>query len=91
MHIFESIASAYKPMHGNKISNEIKSQKSKSLKGSSLSKSQTSSVMDNYDADAVGAGRVQVDEEEPETPKLMSTGKKLNGSSDASSPLLDNN
>ena len=47
--------------------------------------------MDNYDADAVGAGKVQVDEEEPETPKLMSTGKKLNGSSDASSPLLDNN
>ena len=50
MHLFESIASAYKPMHGNKISNAIKSIKSKSQKGSVFSKN--ASVLDNYDADA---------------------------------------
>jgi len=84
VHLFESIASAYKPMHGNKIASEIRSVKSKSNKGSVLSRN-ASSVMDNYDADAVKA-----DQKEPETPKLMdeSTRKMLNRTSDAESPLL---
>jgi len=71
-------------MHGNKIASEIRSVKSKSNKGSVLSRN-ASSVMDNYDADAVKA-----DQKEPETPKLMdeSTRKMLNGTSDAESPLL---
>lgn len=88
VHLFESIASAYKPMHGNKIASEIRSVKSKSNKGSVLSRN-TGSVLDNYDADEAG-NKAKADPEEPETPKLMdqSTRKMLNGTTDAESPLL---
>ena len=86
MHLYESIASAYKPMQGNRISNAIKSIKSKSSKnGSVLSKRSNNSVLNNYDADAIKEETVD------ETPNYVTDQNgsrvKLNGT-EFSSPLL---
>lgn len=79
-------------MHGNKISSTIKSIKSKSNKGSVLSKS-NASLLDNYDADAI---KEESQEASPTLPNTESDTKnrmhdsahKLNGTSDATSPLI---
>lgn len=72
MHLFESIASAYKPYSGNKISRSIKSVKSKSIRSSTASLKH--SVMDKYDADMEAAGP-SADPKEPQTPPV----RLLNG------------
>ena len=95
LHLFESIASAYKPMHGNKISHTIKSVKSKSNKGSVLSRS-NASVLDNYDADAIKEETVEESptvlpdgsERDTERKNKLNSTVKLNGTTDATSPLL---
>ena len=56
MHLWESIASAYKPYSGNKITSAIKSQRSKSNRGSTLSASAKRSELRNFDADNEDAG-----------------------------------
>lgn len=72
MHLFESIASAYKPFSGNKISSAIKSQRSKSNRGSTLSNAKRSELR-SYDADMEEA------EPTPQNEEPMSPTKLLNG------------
>ena len=67
MHLFESVASAYKPYSGTKIAAAIKSTKSKSHRGSVASRS-NASVMSHYDAEADAAA-------EPDTPHLKESSK----------------
>ena len=93
VHLFESIASAYKPMHGNKIASEIKSIKSRSNKGSVISKS-NESLLHNYDVDAIKeedneeSPAVAVDTSQKTTPNKLNSTIKLDATASDGASLL---
>lgn len=75
--MFESLASAYKPYHGNKIGADIRAAKRESRRGSMLSarsrSSQCAAIPEAYDNEA-GTPKLR----DPDSSGLRSTDKKLN-------------
>ena len=86
--LMESIASAYKPMHGNSISKATRSQKAKSRAGDSFVSKR--SQLSNFDADAQepGTPALKGGQTDPDSAGLTSTQKRLNGTTSSDIGLL---